>query len=190
MANPHDDFSVTQNDDDYFGAMVPGTARRINVLDKDLAAAPGDPSEGDRYIVPVAGWGGLHANKISEYHAYSGADAGWKYFTPPTGFVVWVVDEAEFYFWNGTAWAKMSTGILSAHTHYYEKHVVTAGEESSQVIDLIVGTYTTGNNSLMVFVNRTLLCVTEDYTETDSDTVTFLNSELSEGDVIIFRWYK
>jgi hypothetical protein len=190
MGNTYSIFSVTTNDDDYFGAMVPGITRRWNVKDKDLASAPGAPSEGDRYIVPAAGWGGLYGNTIAEYHAYPGGSAAWRYFTPPVGFAVWVVDEAEFYFWNGTVWAKLSTGILSAHTHYYEKHVVTAGEETSQVITLTVGTYTTGDNSLMIIHNRTVLCVTEDYTETDDETVTFLNDGLTEGDVIIFRWHK
>lgn len=185
------EFSITTSDDDYFGAMVPGIGRRINVKDKDLAAAPGAASEGDRYIVPAAGWGGLHGNTVAEWHAYSGASAAWTYFTPPVGFVVWVVDEAEFYFWNGTAWAKLSTGILSVHSHYYEKHTVTAGEEASGVIDLTGGNiYTTGNHSLMVFMNGQLQTITDDYAETDSNTIMFVAGRLTENDVIIFRWYK
>jgi hypothetical protein len=90
MGNTYSVFSITTTDSDYFGAMVPGIGRRVNVIDKDLAAAPGAPAEGARYIVPVAGWGGLYANTIAEYHAYTGGTAAWRYFTPPTGFIVYV----------------------------------------------------------------------------------------------------
>ncbi len=191
MGNTHTDYSVTQVDDDLFGAMVPAIIRRLNVLDKDLAAAPGAPAEGARYIVPTAGWSGEHGDEIAEYHAYTGESAGWKYFTPPTGFVVYVVDEAEFYFWTGAAWALLSTGIGTSHTHYYQLHTVTAGEEASGIIDFTGGsTYTTGDNSLQVFLNGQLQTITADYAETDSDTVTFVASRLTEGDTIIFRWHK
>jgi hypothetical protein len=111
MANTYTDFGVSQNDEEFFGAMVPGIVRRCNVLDKDLSEEPGTPSEGDRYIIPPAGWDGSHGNKIAEYHAYKDEDIGWKYFTPLVGFIVYVEDEAVFYFWDGSSWEKLSTAL-------------------------------------------------------------------------------
>ncbi len=171
---------------------IPYTFRRWSVKDKDLTAPPGAPEEGDRYIVgagATGAWSG-HDGEIAEYHAAGAEAITWIFETPWMGYRTYVEDETEFYFWNGTAWGPLSGAISTSHTHYYEKHVVTAGEASSQVITLIVGTYTPGDNSLEVVVERSKLCVTEDYTETDSSTVTFLNDELEEGNVIIFRWWK
>ena len=111
MANTYTDFDVSQNDEEYFGAMVPAIARRYNVMDKDLAGEPAEPSEGDRYIIPPAGWDGSHGNKIAEYHAYKGENIGWKYFAPPAGFIVYVEDETVFYFWDGSDWKKLYTAI-------------------------------------------------------------------------------
>lgn len=74
---------------------------------------------------------------------------------------------------------------------YYEKHTVTAGEAASGVIDLTGGnTYTTGNNSLCVYRMGVLQCITEDYAETDNNTVTFGAAVLEENDILIFRWTK
>ena len=68
---------------------------------------------------------------------------------------------------------------------YYNKHTVTAGEESSGIIT--VPTYVTGNNSLKVFLNGMLQCITDDYAETDTTTITFVADRLTENDVLILR---
>ena len=68
---------------------------------------------------------------------------------------------------------------------YYYKHTVTAGEEASGIIT--VPAYVTGNNSLKVFVQAILACITDDYAETNTTTVTFVADRLTEGNILIFR---
>lgn len=74
---------------------------QLAVLDRDLAAPPGSPAQGDRYIVgpsPTGAWAG-QTNNIALY-----LDGAWKFYVPKTGWLAWVVDEAAFLRWSGTAW--------------------------------------------------------------------------------------
>ena len=68
---------------------------------------------------------------------------------------------------------------------YYAKHTVTAGEETSGIIT--VALYQVGNDSLHIFLNGMLQCVTDDYAETDATTITFVADRLTEDDVLILR---
>lgn len=85
-------------------------------------------------------------------------------------------------------WGQSTTGSISIggsattgtdFESFSEGTDITAG--SNVAIDLSF-TYTTGNNSLRVYRNGSLLTVTTDYVETDSDTVTI--NTVSSGDVI------
>ena len=79
----------------------------------------------------------------------------------------------------------LDSAVADDHVHTYEKHTVTAGEASSGIIT--VPTYVTGDDSLRVFLNGMLQCVTDDYAETDTTTITFVADRLTEGDVLILR---
>ena len=68
---------------------------------------------------------------------------------------------------------------------YYLKHTVTAGEETSGIIT--VTAYTTGNDSLHVFLNGSLQCITDDYAETNTTTITFVADRITEDDTLILR---
>jgi len=46
--------------------------------------------------------------------------------------------------------------------------------------------YTTGNNSLKVFVNGSKQIITTNYTETNSSTITFTSPGLNAGDIVEF----
>jgi len=77
------------------------------VLDKDLNAPPGTPSEGDRYIVggsPTGDWAG-HANAIAWY-----TGTAWAFDTPEEGWFVYIVDENKFYLFDGAAWGAFEAG--------------------------------------------------------------------------------
>lgn len=187
MAEPRE---LLQTDSSLIWRDVPWILRRFSVLDKDLVAAPGAPTEGDRYII-LSGWGGTHTNEMAEWHAITGAAAAWHYTKPIKGMPIWVVDETCYYTWSGSAWVKLpGTSSSAVVVPYYEKHVVTAGEAASGIITLIVDTYTVGNNSLLVYRMGALQCITEDYAETNLSTVTFGAAVLEENDILIFRWTK
>ena len=87
------------------------------VLDKDLATPPSTPNSGDRYIVGASAtgdWSG-HDNEIAEYDG-----SAWQFTTPVEGMQVFVKDEDDQYFYNGSAWFKPyseSTGDMEKSTY-------------------------------------------------------------------------
>ncbi len=65
----------------------------------------------------------------------------------------------------------------------HEIHTATAG----QTIFNLASKYTVGNHSLQVFAGGIIQAIEIDYAETDSNTVTFLDNNMDEGDIVIFR---
>lgn len=73
---------------------------QLAALDRDLTAPPSSPSNGQRYIIaasPSGAWSG-HAGHVAAWQ-----DGAWLFTTPRTGFLAYVVDEAAFVLWNGSA---------------------------------------------------------------------------------------
>lgn len=74
---------------------------QLSVLDKDLAAPPGSPAAGARYIVgaaPTGAWSG-HAAHIAAYQ-----DSAWAFYVPLEGWLAWVADENVLYAFDGASW--------------------------------------------------------------------------------------
>ncbi len=74
---------------------------QLSVLDRDLTAPPGSPTEGDRYIVSsgAAGdWAGWDLNLALW------TDGAWLRLTPRTGWRAWVEDEAALLVYDGSGW--------------------------------------------------------------------------------------
>ncbi|MCT7373653.1 DUF2793 domain-containing protein [Chelativorans salis] len=73
------------------------------ILDRDLAAPPAGPAEGDQYIVggDASGeWAG------KEDHLAAFMDGAWFLLPPVTGMVAYVADEARLTVWDGNAWTE------------------------------------------------------------------------------------
>lgn len=103
-------------------------AQYFNVLDKDLAAAPGSPTAGDAYIIaagPTGAWAG-QAKSIAYYQA----GTGWLFIAPRTGFRAYVQDEAADYRYSAGAWAIITAGatggLLAANNLSDVSSVATA----------------------------------------------------------------
>ncbi len=80
---------------------------QLTVLDRDLAAPPVAPAEGDRYLVaasPSGAWAG-QAGKIAAFQ-----DAAWLFYAPKEGWIAWVADENTALVYDGAAWLAMSSG--------------------------------------------------------------------------------
>lgn len=80
---------------------------QLSVLDRDLAAPPGAPVDGARYIVaasPTGAWAG-HAGKIAAWQ-----DGAWEIYSPREGWVAWIADEDILVAWSGTAWVTAGGG--------------------------------------------------------------------------------
>ena len=71
------------------------------VKDKDLASPPASPLEGDRYIVaasPTGAWAGKAG------HIAAWQDGLWRFHAPKAGWLAFVVDEPQLYYFDGSVW--------------------------------------------------------------------------------------
>ncbi|HUV63281.1 MAG TPA: DUF2793 domain-containing protein, partial [Sedimentisphaerales bacterium] len=103
-----------------------------SVLDKDLAAAPGAPSDGDAYIVasPVGGgddWFG-YEDYIATWDATSST---WGFLVPIQGYLVFVADENALYIYTGSEWIVWN---VSVGNPYYDQTIAEAALDSSNLI--------------------------------------------------------
>ena len=84
---------------------------QLACLDRDRAAPPASPAEGDRYIVAAdatgawAGW----TNRIARFE-----DAAWTALVPRTGTLAYVADEGALVAWTGAAWSNLSLALQVA----------------------------------------------------------------------------
>ena len=81
---------------------------QLMVLDKDLAAPPGSPAEGARYIVAgsaTGAWAGQEG-KIAAWQ-----DGAWAFYAPREGWLAWAADEDALYIYSGSAWTGFAVGL-------------------------------------------------------------------------------
>ena len=78
---------------------------QLAVLDRDLAAPPGSPHEGDSYVVATGGSGGW-SGKDGQIAAW--LDGGWTFLQPHAGWLAFALDEAALIFFDGAAWTAFS----------------------------------------------------------------------------------
>ncbi len=79
---------------------------QLAVLDRDLAAPPVSPAEGDRYIVaasPTGDWDG-QAGNVAAFQ-----DGAWAFFTPNEGWIAWIADEDVAVVWSSSNWTALTT---------------------------------------------------------------------------------
>lgn len=91
---------------------------QLSVKDRDLTAAPGSPTEGDRYIVGASAtgdWSG-HDGKVAAY-----LNSAWTYFAPREGWLAWVDDENASLVYDGSAWVAFVTAALANDSVTYAK---------------------------------------------------------------------
>lgn len=79
----------------------------LAVIDRESAAPPPSPAEGDRYIVAAAGTGAWAGHDL-EIAAFQ--DGAWAFFTPRAGWRAWVIDENKLATWDGSAWIAAESG--------------------------------------------------------------------------------
>lgn len=82
----------------------------LAVLDRDLAAPPVSPADGDRYIV-AEGATGPWAGRSAAVVAWQ--DGAWAYFTPRRGWLAFVIDEPRLIVFDGTGWIDAAVHSLN-----------------------------------------------------------------------------
>lgn len=83
---------------------------QLSLIDRDLAAPPGSPSEGDRYIVasgPSGAWAG-YPGRVAQF-----IDGVWTFAEPKRGWAAWVEDEETLILYDGAAWQTLND-VLAA----------------------------------------------------------------------------
>jgi hypothetical protein len=81
---------------------------QIAVKDRDLAAPPATPAEGDRYIVAAGGsgvWSGCDGRLAAFF------DGAWTCFAPDDGWAVWIADERALAVFCDGAWHDWSASL-------------------------------------------------------------------------------
>jgi len=78
-------------------------AAQLTVLDRDLAAPPASPADGDRYLLP-AGVTGAWSGQDGRIAAWDDAAGGWIFLDPRTGWRLWVADENALLVKVATGW--------------------------------------------------------------------------------------
>lgn len=83
---------------------------QLAVLDRDLAAPPGSPEDGDRHIV-AAGATGAWAGQDGKVAVRQ--DGGWVFLSPRAGWLAFVADEGEVIHFDGSVWASLAGTIAT-----------------------------------------------------------------------------
>ncbi|WP_276518055.1 DUF2793 domain-containing protein [Methylobacterium organophilum] len=82
---------------------------QLACLDKDLAAPPAVPNEGDRYLVlaanPTGAWSGL-SGQVAAFR-----DGVWTGYAPRPGWCAFLLDEGALYAFTGSAWIDLRSTI-------------------------------------------------------------------------------
>lgn len=79
---------------------------QTTVKDQDLTTPPISPIEGDSYIVAnsaTSDW----ADKDLQIASWQ--DGAWMFYTPQEGWLVWVIDEAQIFVFDGLIWSAASS---------------------------------------------------------------------------------
>ena len=92
------------------------TVVMLSVLDRDLAAPPVSPADGDRYLVAASAtgaWSGRDG-KIAAWQ-----DGAWTFHTAKEGWFAWIADEDILAVYNGASWvggATQNASLLGVNT--------------------------------------------------------------------------
>ncbi|HEY6108684.1 MAG TPA: DUF2793 domain-containing protein [Gemmatimonadales bacterium] len=94
------------------GGGMNASLRRLDALamaaveDKDLAAPPGSPADGVRYLVPASATGAW-AGRETQVAVWFAGGSVWEFYVPQEGWMAWAKDENVLYVFNGLSWVAL-----------------------------------------------------------------------------------
>lgn len=113
------------------------TVVQLAVLDRDLTAPPGSPSDGDRYLV-ASGASGAWADK--DFNIAAWQDGAWAFHVPRPGWIAWVADESRALLYDGTAWRDLAGSIspngAQAAMRVLEEELELSGADVTSTIEI------------------------------------------------------
>lgn len=86
---------------------------QCSVLDRDLSAPPGSPTNGAAYIV-AAGASGAWSGNANNIARWSSVTSAWEFFVPKAGWRAHVVDEAVTLTFVAGSWQQREAPLLTA----------------------------------------------------------------------------
>lgn len=84
----------------------------LKIIDRDLTAPPGSPTDGDAYIVATGGTGDF-AGQDGDVAYYF---AGWRFVTPWEGLIARIADEDLLVQYDGASWFTVTNDTKQAST--------------------------------------------------------------------------
>jgi hypothetical protein len=131
-----------------------------NIVNRITASDPSSGLSADYYyIVPSAGWGGLHGNAIA---FWDDSESTWTYTdmsTSTAGTVVFDILEGRYYVWSGTAWTLAKVVCYAETTGAANTEISAYRTKSENKL---------GRDSLP-YVNYVCIGIGTSTSETDSD---------------------
>jgi hypothetical protein len=160
---------------------------QLAVLDRDLAAPPGSPAQGVRYLVaadPTGAWDG-HENHIAVF-----LDGAWRFFVPNVGWLAWIADEAALLAWNGSAWVD-ALAAVSAIQNLPLLGILTTADASNRLavksdgVLLSHDDVTPGSGDMRVALNKSATAKDAGFTFQDAFSTRALFGLLGDNDFVI-----
>jgi hypothetical protein len=160
---------------------------QLAVLDRDLSAPPGSPTQGARYLVaasPTGAWVG-HADHIAAW-----LDGAWRFFIPGAGWLAWVVDEAALLAWNGSAWVD-ALAAVSAIQNLPLLGILTTADAANRLavksdgVLLSHDDVTPGSGHMRVTLNKSEAAKDAGFTFQDGFSTRALFGLLGDNDFVI-----
>lgn len=144
---------------------------QLGVLSRIVAAPPGSPVDGDRYIV-ASGATGLWAGWDLNVAFY--VDGAWVRLIPRVGWIAYSVADAAFYSWNGSAWVAFGGGGGGGGPTFPDNTFgITDNADPTKIARFEVSGITTGTTRTYSLPNTTSTLAVLAATQTFTGTTTF-----------------
>ena len=130
---------------------------QLSVISAALSAPPGNPTEGDRYIIAsgaTGAWTGWDASATQ----FSGG--AWQRLIPQTGWLAWDAASGQLLVWTGSAWTGLDVAMgLLARASSVRVAEGPAGSATDMVVaeELISGLAGTSATSTATIPNRAIV---------------------------------
>jgi len=106
------------------------------VKDRTLTAPPGSPVEGDVHIPLATATGAWVGQENTLAHYYN---ATWYFYTMPTNFTIWSIEDAAVIQWSGSAWNVVINKSGKLYKTVTGNTTLTGIEESNSIIEVADG---------------------------------------------------
>ena len=144
---------------------------QLGVLSRIVAAPPGSPVDGDRYIV-ASGATGLWAGWDLNVAFF--VDGAWVRLIPRVGWIAYSVADTAFYSWNGSAWVAFGGGGGGGGPTFPDNTFgITGSADATKIARFEVDGFTTATTRTFTLPNTSSTLAVLAATQTFTGSTTF-----------------